>query len=235
LIDGRRVRAVDAVGKHLLYVFSKNRILHVHLGRFGHFDEGPLPLPEPHGILRFRMYTKEYWYELRGAIAIDIYDAAERTALEARIGPNPLDPADSPTPAFARVVKSKTPIGVLLMDQSVIAGVGNIYRSEVLFLNRVHPKTPGTELSAKTWRAIWKDLVRLMADGARVRRIVTTWPKDRAKPQGPVRRDDRFYVYHREGLPCRHCGAPIRSATLANRSVFWCPVDQPEHAPSGKP
>jgi formamidopyrimidine-DNA glycosylase len=227
-IDGLKLVAIEAIGKHLLYDFGKERYLHVHLGRFGGFEDGPMPLPEVEGILRFRFHTAQRWFELRGAIAIELFDGAQRAKLAARIGPNPLDPAADARRAFAKIHASRSPIGLLLMDQSIVGGVGNIYRSEVLFLGGVHPLRPGNTLERRTWRALWKDLVRLMEHGALHGRIVTTAPKDREKPKGAVRAGDRFYVYRRDGLPCRRCGTSIRTAVLGNRNVFWCPHDQPE-------
>ncbi|GAC1306079.1 MAG: Fpg/Nei family DNA glycosylase [Vulcanimicrobiaceae bacterium] len=226
-IDGATLRGIEAIGKHLLYDFGEDRLLHVHLGRFGNFREGAMPLPEVRGILRLRFHTDTDWFELRGAIAIELYDATMRASLAGRIGPNPLDAAADPKRAYDVIVTSRTPVGLQMMDQSVVAGIGNIYRSEALFLNGVNPRDPGPTLERKTWRKIWLDLVRLMAHGAEVGRIVTTWPKDRAKPKGAVRSDDRFYVYHRTGLPCRRCGTPICTELLGARSVFWCPTCQP--------
>ena len=226
LVDGKTLRGIEAIGKHLLYDFGLDRYLHVHLGRFGNFHNGPMPLPEPKGILRFRLYTAAHWFELRGAIAIELFDASMRELLQARIGPSPLDAAADPSAAFARIVKSRSPVGLLLMDQSVVAGIGNIYRSEILFMHGVHPLTPGHALAKKTWRAMWKDLVRLMQAAAVSGRIVTTAPAEREKPAGAVRRTDRFYVYRRDGLPCRRCGTLVEAGTLGNRNVFWCPRDQ---------
>ncbi len=228
LIDGKTLRGIEAIGKHLLYDFGLDRTLHVHLGRFGNFDDGPMPLPEPKGVLRFRLYTAQHWFELRGAIAIEIFDASMRGLLAARIGPNPLDPAADPAAAFAKIAKSRAPIGMLLMDQSVVAGIGNIYRSEILFIHGVHPRAPGNTLARKIWLAMWNDLRRLMLDAVRGGRIVTTAPQDREKPRGTVRRADRFYVYRRDGLPCRRCGALVLAGSMGNRNMFWCPQDQPE-------
>ena len=227
-IDGLKLVRIEAIGKHLLYDFGKERYLHVHLGRFGGFDEGAMPLPEVRGILRFRIYTTKRWFELRGAIAIELYDAEMRERLEARIGPNPLDPNADPMRAYAKIVKSRSTIGMLMMDQSIVGGIGNIYRSETLFVNGVNPWRLGTSIDRKTWRAIWKDLVRVMEHGAIHGRIVTTLPKDREKPAGAVRRTDRFYVYHRTGLPCRRCGTLVVTGVIGNRNVYWCPRDQPE-------
>jgi len=236
-IDGLRLAGITAVGKHLLYDFGRERYLHVHLGRFGNFDDGPMPLPAVSGILRFRLFTTKHWFELRGAIAIELFDRAMREALEARIGPNPLDPDADPLRAYAKIVRSRSPLGLLLMDQSIVGGIGNIYRSEVLFLNGVHPLRAGSTLERKTWRAMWKDLARLMKDGALHGRIVTTAPAERERKTGAVRRGDRFYVYRRDGLPCRRCGTLIEAAVLGNRNVFFCPHDQlfsPGEVASGK-
>jgi endonuclease-8 len=228
-IDGKTLRGIEAIGKHLLYDFGVDRTLHVHLGRFGNFDDGPMPLPEPKGILRFRLYTAKHWFELRGAIAIEMFDASMREALGARIGPSPLDASAKSSDAYAKIEKSRAPIGLLLMDQSVVAGIGNIYRSEILFMHGVHPRAPGNTLEKKVWRAMWQDLGRLMNDAAfGTGRIVTTAAADRDKPRGAVRRTDRFYVYRRDGLACRWCGSLILAGTMGNRNVFWCPHDQPE-------
>jgi len=227
-IDGLKLLGIEALGKHLLYDFGRERFLHVHLGRFGNFDDGPMPLPEPRGVLRFRMYTRSHWFELRGAIAIELFDASLRAMLAARIGPNPLDPGADPAISYAKIRKSRAPVALLLMDQKIVAGIGNIYRSEILFMHGVHPRLAGNALDEPVWRAMWRDLTRLMADGERAGRIVTTAPAERENPKGRARRGDRFYVYRRTGLPCRRCGTLIVSAVMGNRNVFWCPHDQPE-------
>ena len=227
VIDGKTLRAIEAIGKHLLYDFGSAGYLHVHLGRFGNFDDGPMPLPDVRGILRLRLYTSKRWFELRGAIAIEMFDESMRESLEARIGPSPLDGAADPSTAYAKIAKSRAPIGLLLMDQSVVAGIGNIYRSEILFMHRVHPLAPGTALARKTWRAMWSDLARLMGESSQgTGRIVTTAPQHRDRLKGAVRRVNRFYVYRRDGLPCRLCGTLIVAGTLGSRNVFWCPHDQ---------
>ena len=233
MLDGLVLRGIEPIGKHLLYDFGKERYLHVHLGRFGNFHFGEMPLPEPRGTLRLRMYTRTHWFELRGAIAIEMFDDERKAALEARIGPSPLDANADPKLAYEKIVASDAPIGLLLMDQSIVAGIGNIYRSEILFMHGVHPKNPGTSLDKKTWAGIWRDLVRVMRDGERIGRIVTTDPADRTKPKGAVRATDRFYVYRRTGLPCRRCGTAIETGLMATRNAFWCPHDQPERARTG--
>ncbi len=226
VLDGRKLKSVEAFGKHLGYVFGKDLTLHVHLGRFGDFTEGRMPLPPVKGVLRMRMWTAKDWLELRGATDISIYTDAKWAALLARLGPDPLRKGADPKPAFEVIRERKTPIGALLMDQSVIAGIGNIYRAELLYRARINPHRPGNEVDAKALQAIWKDTVALMPDGMVDRRIVTTRPKHRPHKKGPAESSEVHYVYHRTGKPCWVCGTEIERGEMAGRTVYWCPKCQ---------
>jgi endonuclease-8 len=226
LLDGRKLRGIIAHGKHLGYDFGRDLILHVHLGRFGDFTEGTMPLIKPKGALRLRVWTKTDWLELRGPTDCSIYDQEKWDRLAARLGPDPLEKGADPEPAYAAMAARKTPIGALLMDQSVISGVGNIYRAELLYRARLSPFRPGNEVDPKAVRAIWKDAVSLMPDGMVDRRIVTTRPKDRPHPRGPAERDEVHYVYRRQGKPCLVCGTAIKSRDMAGRTLYWCPTCQ---------
>ncbi len=226
MLDGRKLKRVDVIGKHLGYVFGKDLTLHVHLGRFGDFTEGRLPLPEVKGVLRFRMWTTKDFLELRGATDVSVYSDEKWQSLLGRLGPDPLRKGDDPTPAFAVIRERKTPIGALLMDQSVMAGIGNIYRAELLYRARINPHRPGNEVDEKALKAIWKDAVALMPDGMVDRRIVTTRPKDRPHNKGSAEDSEVHYVYHRTGKPCWLCGTKIERGEMAGRTVYWCPECQ---------
>jgi endonuclease-8 len=223
LLDGRKLLEVRAKGKHLGYRFGKDLTVHVHLGQFGDFVEGVQPMPEPKGALRLRIWTKKDWMELRGPTDCRIFSDADWKALEARLGPDPLDPKADPEPAFAVIAAKKTAIGVLLMDQKVLSGIGNIYRAELLYRARISPDRAGRDVSGKELRAIWKDAVALMHDGMVDRRMVTTRPKDRPQGRRPVLDEETHYVYRRQGKPCRVCGTKIESKAMAGRTVYWCP------------
>ena len=149
----------------------------------------------------------------------------------ARSGPDPLRPDTGWEPAWARVRRSRAPIGGLLMDQTVLAGVGNVYRAELLFRHRMHPLRPGHTLRVGQFRALWEDLVELMAEGVRTGRIDTVRPEHTPEAMGrPPRVDDHggeVYVYRRAGQPCHVCGATIRTEELLGRNLFWCPRCQP--------
>ena len=118
------------------------------------------------------------------------------------------------------------------MDQAVIAGVGNVYRAEVLFRHRVHPLRPGNTMRRSRFEAMWRDLVLLMREGVRTGRIDTVHVDHTPEVMGRAPRVDdhggEVYVYRRQGLPCYRCGARIRTEVLAGRNLFWCPRCQPK-------
>lgn len=225
LVDGTVLRRTDAWGKHLFHDYG-DHVLHVHLGLYGKFRDGTGEPPEPRGALRLRLVTDEHWLELRGPTACELLSPAEVAARTARLGPDPLRRGADVERFLDRVGRSRAPAGTLLMDQAVLAGVGNVYRAEVLFRAGLAPSTEGRAVPREVWHAIWEDLVVLLRAGVRAGRIVTTEPEDRERPAGRPRRVDAHYVYGRAGLPCRRCGTPVLSDVLAARTLFWCPVCQ---------
>jgi len=226
LLDGRVVTRIEPYGKHLWYRFDGGQLLHVHLGLYGKWATGELPAPDPRGALRLRLTTDEAWLDLRGPTHCDLVTPAERRAVLDRLGPDPLRPTADPGAAGARITRTRTAVGQLLMDQSVLAGVGNVYRAEVLFRAGLSPFRPGRDLDRSTWDLLWADLVTLMRSGVRAGRIVTTERADRDRRSGPATREDSHYVYRRAGLPCRRCGSEVRTEVMAARNLFWCPSCQ---------
>jgi endonuclease VIII len=227
LLSGRVLERVDPYGKHLFYGFDGDAVLHVHLGLYGAFTRGSGPPPAPRGALRLRMTGGDTWVDLRGPTACEVLTPAEREGILARLGPDPLRRGADGDAAFRRVAASRRVVGELLMDQAVLAGVGNVYRAESLYRAGLSPFRPGRELPEAVWRQLWEDLRVLMRAGVRAGHIVTTERADRERRSGRPRREDRFYVYRRQGLPCRRCGTEVRTAVMAARNLFWCPVCQP--------
>jgi endonuclease-8 len=226
IIDGRALVRADAYGKHLLHRYSPDGgdspILHVHLGLYGKFTTGTGSPPEPRGALRLRLTTDDVWTDLRGPTACEMYTEEQVDALLARLGPDPLQPHADPGRAYARIARSRTPIAGLVMDQTVLAGVGNVYRAEVLFRHRLDPFRSGRDVPEDLWMEMWADLVTLMRAGVRAKRIVTIRAEDRPHA-GRLTRGESVYVYRRTGLPCRICGTEIRTEVLTGRNLFWCP------------
>jgi endonuclease-8 len=228
LLDGHTLEATDAYGKHLFHRYDKDLYLHVHLGLYGKFSEGKLPAPEPKGALRLRLQGDETYLDLRGPITCEVITRGEKDEVAAKLGPDPLRPGADPGLAQAKLARSRTALGALLMNQTVLAGVGNVYRAEILFRHGVHPYLAGRDLDPVVWLDMWEDLVRLMRHGVRTGKIITTDPDDRERRSGPARRVDAHYVYRRTGEPCRRCDTPIAHAVMVTRNLFWCPRCQPE-------
>ncbi len=226
-LSGRSVVGIEPYGKHMFYGFAGEVLLHVHLGLYGTWAVGSRPPPEPRGALRLRLVADQHWLDLRGPTACEIYSPADRDAVVARLGPDPLRKDADPERAWTRVRGSRTAIGALLMDQSVLSGVGNVYRAEVLYRAGLSPFRAGREVPERIWAELWDDLRALMRAGVRAGHIVTTRREDRARRSGPARLEDRFYVYRRTGLPCRRCGTEVRTQVMVGRNLYWCPVCQP--------
>lgn len=184
--------------------------------------------PAPVGAVRLRLVSDYGWADLRGPTACEVITEPERDAVVARLGPDPLgraalDAADDVARFASGLRKSASPVGLLLMNQAVIAGVGNIYRAEALFRQKLDPWRPGKAVSVEEATVLWEDIAAIMRDGVRAGRIITTTPADRSSASSRVKREDAHYVYGRAGLPCRHCGTPVAVAEMAARKLFWCP------------
>jgi len=231
VLDGSLLVGAESAGKHLFIEFEHDRFVHVHLGLIGQFTvhaagrTGVAPPPE--GQVRLRLESPGDFADLRGAIVCDLVGPSRRDEVIAGLGPDPLRADADPDRAWHRIRRSSRPIGDLLLDQAVVAGAGNVYRAEVLFRQRIHPVRPGKTLRVGQWRALWDDLVVLMADGVRLGRIDTVRPEHTPEAMGREPRADdhggEVYVYRRTGQPCLVCGRAVRTELLAGRNLFWCP------------
>ena len=223
-LDDTVLLAASAHGKQLFCDFAGDRVLHIHLGLIGSLDVGP-PAPV-RGEVRVRLATDTVVADLRGPQLCAVRTPEEVAAVVATLGPDPLRDDAEPDLAWTRLRRSGRPVAALLMDQSVLSGVGNVYRAEVLFRNRIDPHRPGQALTRRSWRAIWSDLVELMPIGVRAGRIDTVRDEHTPEAMGrPPRVDDHggeVYVYRRAGQACLVCGSRIRTEVLAGRNLFWC-------------
>ncbi|GAB2516752.1 Fpg/Nei family DNA glycosylase [Paramicrobacterium agarici] len=185
--------------------------------------------PPPVGAVRLRLLTESTVADLRGPTACEIRTGAEVQNTIAQLGPDPMhDDSRNAEDRFTDVVRRKqTRIGVLLMDQSVVSGIGNVYRAELLYRARLDPHTPGKLVPEETVRGIWRDWVRLLRIGVETGQMMTM---DGLSGDNYARamanRDDRHWVYKREGLPCRVCGTNILLEEMAARKLYWCPSCQ---------
>ncbi len=243
MLDGLRLDGAEAWGKQIALRFEGPVWLRVHLGlygmwrfagpgleRIGRRSRDPAPaldeLPPPRGLVRLRLAGLRHVADLSGPTACELLDQPGLDAVTAGMGADPLRADADPERAWRIIHASRSPLGVLLMRQDVIAGIGNIYRAELLFRARLDPHRPGRALSRPAWEALWADSAALLADGVRTGRIITTEPADRSRKVGVARPVDAAYVAHRAGKPCRVCGAPVRAEPMAGRTLYWCAACQ---------
>lgn len=184
--------------------------------------------PEPVGQVRVRLLTSTAVADLRGPTVCAVQTIDEVDATIARLGPDPLvDGPDGEERFLANVRRRNVAIGQLLMDQEVVAGIGNVYRAELLFRARLDPYRPGKEVPVDVVRELWRDWTHLLTIGVETGQMLTIdglTGDDLAAAKAS--RDDRHWVYHRTGEPCRVCGTPIAMAEMAGRNLYWCPRDQ---------
>lgn len=230
-LSGRVLVNTEAYGKHLLHDYGDGVVLHVHLGLYGKFSDGPGSAPAPVGEIRLRLWNTAHWLDLRGPAACQLLDPPEVAALLARLGPDPLREDASPDAAWNAIRRSDRPLLALLMDQSIVAGAGLIYATEALFRARLRPTTPGRRLRPKQWAELWADLRTLMRAGVAEGRIDTVHNVHTPEAMGRAPRQDdhggEVYVYRRHGQACLVCGSRVRTDTLAGRNLFWCARCQP--------
>ncbi len=225
MVNETNFTKAQAFGKHLFINFAPDNVIHIHLGLYGKWSF-LRHTPEPIGLIRLQISTPNACAQLRGPNACTLISRDEVKTIKAKIGPDPIR-KDDPSAACAKVLASATPIGVLLMDQTLFAGVGNIYRAEILFRSGIDPQTPGKVLTRKQFDVMWSDLVDLMKIGVRSGRIDTVRPEHMPKVMKRAPREDRHggevYVYRRAGLQCFICSSEIAESDLRGRNLFWCP------------
>lgn len=228
LIDGSVLTSAHAHGKHLFISFATEQrdtwVVYIHLGLIGslRFE----PAEEEWGQMRLHISNGIVAANLRGPQACLLLRQGEADAIEDKSGFDPIVEKEPPEALFERVSRSRRTIGSQLMDQKLFAGVGNIYRAEVLFRQGVHPALPGNQLSRSEFDAVWTDLAELMDYGVEHGRIDTVRPEHTPEAMGrPPRKDDHggeVYVYRRAGDPCYLCGTPIEMKVVEGRKLYWC-------------
>ncbi len=228
LLNGTVLSGAEAYGKHLFVDFGPDRVVHIHLGLIGKLwlIDGVPTSPAGPETLRLRIARDDFSAELRGPQICRLITDTTRADVVAASGDDPLRPEATGDKAWAKISRSERSIATLLMDQSVTAGVGNIYRAEVLFRHRIHPFKQGRTISRRTWNAVWADLVVLMRAGVTDGRVDTVRDAHLPEAMGRQPRVDRHggevYVYRRAGDPCLVCGMPVRTQVLEGRNLYWC-------------
>jgi endonuclease-8 len=224
LIDGQRFERAEAFGKHLLHRWEGGQVVHVHLGLFGKFFRWTKHPPPPRETTRMRLSSLDapLTLDLIGPTACELLDRAQLHKLLSRLGPDPLRDDADPERAWARLQKSRSSIGAALMNQAVLAGVGNVYRAEALFVQRIHPERPARDVSRAEFDELWSWLARALRLGVQHRRIITVPAALEATPAQRRRmaRTERVHVYKADRCP--RCKTAVRRWELAGRWAYAC-------------
>ncbi|HEX8725936.1 MAG TPA: bifunctional DNA-formamidopyrimidine glycosylase/DNA-(apurinic or apyrimidinic site) lyase [Gemmatimonadaceae bacterium] len=209
-LRGARVAAVERRGKHQLIRLADGRVLHAHFRMTGDWVVAPSGAPLP----RFAraVFTLDDGRRLvlddsRALATLDVHPADAPVHLA--LGVEPMDPQLTPDHLHACLAARRGPIKSALLDQRVIAGLGNIYAAEALWRARISPRARASSLSR----------ARLMPLIAAVRAVIARATGARYTDAGAA----RLNVYDREGLPCRRCRTPIRRIVQSGRSTYYCP------------
>jgi formamidopyrimidine-DNA glycosylase len=227
---GRTVRSVDRRGKFLVAPLDDGELLVAHLGMSGRFWVGDGSEPEPkHTHFRARLDDGN---EIRfidprtfGFVAVFDADELERSGV-GRLGPDAWDGAPAPEELAERLSKRTAPVKALLLDQVIVAGLGNIYADEALHRAGIHPLRPGGDLSLDEMSRLLAAIQEVLSDaiangGTSLDDMAYLLPDGRAGDNL-----DRLLAYGRDGLPCARCGGVIERIVIRNRSSHFCPLCQ---------
>ena len=183
--------------------------------------------PEPIGQVRCRILTSNAVADLRGPTTCEVLDDAGVARVRSNLGPDPLVDTDGGERFARNLAKTRVAIGQALMDQKVVAGIGNVYRAEILFRARLNPYRAANDLDATTVDALWADWVALLRIGVDTGQMLTMdGLRGTEYTRALANRADRHWVYHRAGLPCRVCETPIVMDVVATRKMYFCPTCQ---------
>jgi endonuclease-8 len=225
---GRTIESVVGRGKHLLVTFSGNLILHTHMRMNGSWHIYPAGerWKRPERDMRILITTETavaVGFNIPVAEFLTASDLAKHRQLR-RLGPDLLDGSFDARTVLDTMRQRRDPIADVLLDQRVMAGIGNVFKSEILFLAEVDPFAKPAELSdAQLERVIATAQAQLRANVLPPSRTLS--PAFGRRTTRSLDPDQKLWVYGRGGKPCRRCGAPIQSRAtgLDARLTYWCP------------
>lgn len=223
-LRGASVTEVVARGKHLLTRLEDGHTLHSHLKLDGSWyvcRAGKRPGRYPDHMIRLQLGNAEWLATGYRLHDLRLIATTAEGGLIGHLGPDLLGPDWDPDDAVARLLGDPaTAIGEALLDQRNLAGIGNVYKCEVLFIEHTHPWTPVGEVA---------DLRRMVATAHRLMRANRDHPEQ--STTGLLARGRQHWVYQRAGEACLRCRAPIRCAEQGSpprqRVTYWCPTCQP--------
>jgi formamidopyrimidine-DNA glycosylase len=237
-LRGRTLQTVDRHGKYLLLRLSGDLTLLSHLGMSGRwlfFDDPPVRrLPHVHLRVSFTDGS-ELWYQdprRFGLLRLVANARLSRDPALRQLGPDPIaEPAAGAT-LYALAEGARVAVKMFLLDQKRVAGLGNIYASEILHRAGVDPRRRAGTLSSAEWNDVARQVVLVL--GEAIERLGTTFSTYRTLWNEPGAYGDQLLVYDRAGEPCRRCRTPIRRIVQGQRSTFYCPSCQSRRGQSAR-
>lgn len=235
-VAGRAITALRRHGKYLIIDLEGGLSLLSHLGMSGRwlFHPGPPParMAHVHVRLLFEDGAHLWFQDARrfGMLELHPTDRLRESPLLASLGPDPF-PEPPAAETFVALAHGRiAAVKVFLMDQRHVAGIGNIYASEILFRAGVHPARAAGRVTPDEWQAIRDAMRDVLAEA--VANFGTTFSVYRTLWNEPGRYAERLFVYDRADEPCRRCGDVVRHMVQGQRSTYWCQTCQPRRRPA---
>ncbi len=230
-VRGRTISSVERRAKNVLIRLDDGATIAVNLGMTGRmlpFKHPPRGASRPgHPAVRFRFASGSVlvFDDTRRFGTVECLDSTEWAVRSARFGPEPLDPSYRAEDLLHALGTSRSPIRSWLLDQKRIAGVGNIYAAEALFLSGIHPLRPANRIGEDQAIALHASVRSVLSEA--IEAGGTTIRDYRNTQGGKGEYAHQLFVYGRNGAPCLRCGSEIERVVLSNRSAFFCPNCQP--------
>jgi formamidopyrimidine-DNA glycosylase len=233
ILVGGRFQTWSRRGKYLIASFAQGFHLGIHLRMTGQLLYLTTPSPlTTHTRVRFLLegdkelrFQDQRTFGQLWAIPADQEITSVIPAFQ-RLGPEPFSPQFSPAQLAQAFCKSQRPIKSALLDQQLVAGLGNIYADEALFLSLIHPLTPSNRLPMEKIQTLHAQILQVLTDGLQQRGTTLRNYRDASGINGNYQ--GQAWVYGRRHLPCRRCGTLIERLKIAGRSAHVCPTCQPE-------
>lgn len=223
-LQGQTVHDIERRGKFLKFLLD-DYVLVSHLRMEGRYRVAPASVPlEPHThvIFHFHDGTQLRYRDVRKFGTMHLFKAGEeeKELPLAKLGPEPFSSAFTPTFLMDKLKKTNRTIKSVLLDQTVVAGLGNIYVDEALFRSRLHPERSASTLTAEEIERLHREIAETLEEaighgGSTVRSYVNTEGKAGTFQQ-------QLFVYGRKGEPCKRCGHPVQKITVAGRGTHYC-------------
>jgi len=229
-LEGRRVTAIDTRGKAMLTRFDNDLTIYSHNQLYGRWytcrRDKP---PSTKRSLRVALHTRTHSALLYSASDVDVLapEHLDEHPFLARVGPDILDPGLKPAGVASRLAEKRfrnRGLGALYLDQAYLAGIGNYLRSEILFVGGEHPATKPAELDESGLKNLAKATLAISRRAYRHRGVTVTPELARTlRAEGQSYGRYRYWVFGRDGRPCRQCGETIERMDVASRRLYYCP------------